>query len=135
MTCHFGGTIQIWQFRNHWLFNKIPPLARRCGDLDLVQRFELAYKLEGHSGCVNAIHFNETGNRLASGSDDLDIYVWDWQTGKKQLSFKSGHTANVFQSKFLPLSGDTLIATTSRDGQVRLAEVNTCTQCGNVRIL
>ena len=91
--------------------------------MDLVQRFELAHKLEGHSGCVNAIHFNETGNRLASGSDDLDIYVWDWQKGKKQLSFKSGHTANVFQSKFLPLSGDTLIATTSRDGQVRLAEV------------
>ena len=99
-------------------------VARRCGDLDLVQRFELAQKLEGHTGCVNAIHFNERGDRLASGSDDLDIYVWDWQKGKKQLSFKSGHTANVFQSKFLPLSGDTLIATTSRDGQVRLAEVS-----------
>ena len=66
-------------------------------------------------------HFNETGSRLASGSDDLEIIVWDWQKAKKELSFKSGHTSNVFQSKFLPYSGDTLIATTSRDGQVRLA--------------
>ena len=40
------------------------------------------------------------------------------------MSFKSGHTSNVFQSKFLPHSGDTLIATTSRDGQVRLAGKN-----------
>ena len=60
-------------------------------------------------------HFNETGSRLASGSDDLEIIVWDWQKGKKVLSFKSGHTSNVFQSKFLPLSGDTLIATTRYD--------------------
>ena len=29
--------------------------ARRCADLDLVQRFELARKLEGHQGCVNAM--------------------------------------------------------------------------------
>ena len=29
--------------------------ARRCADLDLVQRFELAHKLEGHQGCVNAM--------------------------------------------------------------------------------
>ena len=69
-------------------------------------------------------HFNETGSRLASGSDDLEIIVWDWQKAKKELSFKSGHTSNVFQSKFLPHSGDTLIATTSRDGQVRLAGKN-----------
>lgn len=107
--------------------------SRRCGDLDLVQRFELAQKLEGHTGCVNAIHFNERGDRLASGSDDLDIYVWDWQKGKKQLSFKSGHTANVFQSKFLPLSGDTLIATTSRDGQVRLAELSSTGTCRSTK--
>ena len=69
-------------------------------------------------------HFNEAGSRLASGSDDLEIIVWDWQKAKKELSFKSGHTSNVFQSKFLPHSGDTLIATTSRDGQVRLAGKN-----------
>ena len=78
-------------------------------------------------------HFNETGSRLASGSDDLEIIVWDWQKGKKVLSFKSGHTSNVFQSKFLPLSGDTLIATTSRDGQVRLAELSVTGSCRSTR--
>ena len=69
-------------------------------------------------------HFNETGSKLASGSDDQMIFVWDWLRGKKLLSFQSGHTSNVFQSKFLPLTGDTHIVTTSRDGQVRLAELS-----------
>lgn len=70
---------------------------------------------------------------LASGSDDLDIYVWDWQRGKKMFSFKSGHSANVFQSKFLPLTGDTHIVTTSRDGQVRLAELSVTGSCRSTK--
>ena len=74
-------------------------------------------------------HFNESGSKLASGSDDLDIFVWDWLRGKKLLSFHSGHTSNVFQSKFLPLTGDTHIVTTSRDGQVRLAELSETGTC------
>ena len=73
--------------------------------LDLVRRFELSHKLKGHDGCVNSIHFNEGGNLLASGSDDLKIFIWDWEKKKKAYSFKSGHTQNVFQSKFLPFTG------------------------------
>ena len=37
------------------------------------------------------------GTLLASGSDDLNITVWDWQQGKPYFSFNSGHRANVFQ--------------------------------------
>lgn len=77
---------------------------------------------------MNALHFNETGNLLASGSDDLDIIVWNWsargECDRKRASFDSGHKANVFQSKFLPLRGDTHIVSTSRDGQVRLSELD-----------
>ncbi len=78
-------------------------------------------------GCVNALHFNETGNLLASGSDDLHIVVWDWhKRGDDSIRcrFDSGHKANVFQSKFLPFRGDTHVASTSRDGQVRLSEID-----------
>jgi len=70
-------------------------------------------------GCVNALHFNSEGDLLASGSDDLDIVVWDWAKCKQLATFDSGHRANVFQSKFLPLEGHTHIVSSSRDGQVR----------------
>jgi len=95
---------------------------RRCGSLDMVSKFQLAYKLQGHEGCVNSLHFNQNGTKIASGSDDLQIIIWDWERRSKILSFNSGHKANVFQSKFLP--GDLLLATCSRDGQVRLAELS-----------
>ena len=70
---------------------------------------------------------------LASGSDDLEVIVWDWLRGKKLFSFPSGHNSNVFQSKFLPLTGDTHIVTTSRDGQVRLAELSATGTCRSTR--
>ena len=56
---------------------------------------------------------------MASGSDDLDVIVWDWQRRRKALSYNSGHSANIFQAKFLPFTGDTHIVSTSRDGQVK----------------
>ena len=86
-------------------------------------------------GCVNALHFNESGSRLASGSDDKEIIVWDWEIGKKCVSFPSGHHSNVFQSKFLPLTGDTHLVSTSRDGQVRLAVLSTTGVCRSTRRL
>jgi len=96
--------------------------SRRCGSADLVKRFKLAAKLSGHEGCVNCLNFNQAGTKIASGSDDLNIIVWEWERGRKMLQFNSGHKANVFQSKFLP--GDLLITSCSRDGQVRLAELS-----------
>ena len=43
-----------WERKHHFLHN-------RMGSLEMVQRFELAYKLEQHEGCVNALSFNERG--------------------------------------------------------------------------
>jgi len=95
---------------------------RRCASVDLVKRLKLVYKLSGHEGCVNSLHFNQSGSKIASGSDDLNIIVWEWEKNRKMLQFNSGHKANVFQSKFMP--GDLLITSCSRDGQVRLAELS-----------
>lgn len=67
------------------------------GSLHSVKRLELMYKLEKHHGCVNAISFNRSGTRLASGSDDKKIIIWDWAFGKSLLTYSSGHTSNVFQ--------------------------------------
>lgn len=99
---------------------------RRCyGSLHCVQRLELMYKLDKHEGCVNSLNFHPNGSLLASGSDDLKVVIWDWKYGIPLLNFETKHRGNVFQSKFLPLSGDLHIATCARDGQVRLAQVST----------
>ena len=96
--------------------------SRVCGSLDTVRRLHLVNKLSGHEGCVNSVSFNSCGDRIASGSDDLHIILWDWQRNRSLLRFNTGHRANVFQSKILP--GDLLLTSCSRDGQVRLAELS-----------
>jgi WD40 repeat protein len=43
---------------------------------------ELQQRLEGHNGCVNTVSFDtEAGDVLISGSDDLQIMLWDWERG------------------------------------------------------
>ncbi|KAK2575348.1 hypothetical protein KPH14_012570 [Odynerus spinipes] len=101
-----------------------PLLHRRYyGSLHVVQRLELMYKLNEHQGCVNTLHFNQKGNLLASGSDDLTIVIWDWAVGKKHLHFDSGHKSNLFQAKWLPFDVEYLMVTCARDGQVRLLDL------------
>lgn len=67
------------------------------GSLNMVQKFKLERKLEYHAGCVNTLNFNERGDVLASGSDDLNVVLWDWARGMKKFHYESGHTGNVFQ--------------------------------------
>uniref|UniRef100_A0A8C5MPW6 DDB1- and CUL4-associated factor 8 n=1 Tax=Leptobrachium leishanense TaxID=445787 RepID=A0A8C5MPW6_9ANUR len=104
-----------------------------CGARGFVQRFHLLHGLDGHSGCVNTLHFNQRGTWLASGSDDLKVVVWDWVRRKPVLEFESGHKSNVFQAKFLPNSGDSTIAMCARDGQVRVAELSATQCCKNTK--
>ncbi|XP_064651323.1 DDB1- and CUL4-associated factor 8-like [Lineus longissimus] len=103
--------------------------SRLTSNISLVQRLKLQYKMEKHDGCVNALHFNNTGTLLASGSDDLKVVVWDWARNKDHMVFESGHRSNVFQAKFMPYSGDCHIVTCARDGQVRLAELSLTGVC------
>jgi WD40 repeat protein len=49
---------------------------------------ELQRKLRGHAGCVNTCSFDtENGSMLITGSDDLQIILWNWEDGG--LSFPS----------------------------------------------
>jgi len=75
-------------------------------------------------GCVNALHFNETGNLIASGSDDLRVMLWDWVNNPWQpaVNYESGHKSNVFQAKFLPNCNDATVVSSARDGQVEIYE-------------
>ncbi|XP_034038740.1 DDB1- and CUL4-associated factor 8 [Thalassophryne amazonica] len=108
-------------------------VRRVCGARGLVQRLELQGHLEQHSGCVNTLHFNPSGTRLASGSDDLRVIIWDWAIRHAVLEFDSGHKSNVFQAKFLPNSGDSTLAMCARDGQIRVAELSATQRCKNTK--
>uniref|UniRef100_A0A8C5KSX1 Uncharacterized protein n=1 Tax=Jaculus jaculus TaxID=51337 RepID=A0A8C5KSX1_JACJA len=92
-----------------------------CGARAFVQRFCLQYSLEGHAACVNTVHFNQRGTRLASSSEDLHVIVWDWVHQRPVLNFHSGHQYNVLQTQFLPNSNDSMLATSGLDGRVRVA--------------
>ncbi|XP_014234131.1 DDB1- and CUL4-associated factor 8-like [Trichogramma pretiosum] len=95
------------------------------GSLYAVQHLKLHHKLEDHDGCVNALDFNPKGDLLVSASDDLTIVVWDWHLGKKKKAYRTNHSSNVFQSKWLPTVAQTKIVTAARDGQVRIIDLPT----------
>ena len=77
--------------------NKIQNAA--VGSKEFVSRLSLTNTLQFHEGCVNAVSFSQSGDLIASGSDDLKICVWNWRKTdcKPVQSFNSGHHGNVFQ--------------------------------------
>lgn len=102
---------------------------------NMVKRFKLQSKLDYHEGCVNALHFNRIGTLLASGSDDLNIVLWNWVQQRPALFYDSGHRSNVFQAKFMPFSGDCHVVSCARDGQIRLAELSLTGVCKGTKKL
>ncbi|RUS86044.1 hypothetical protein EGW08_006198 [Elysia chlorotica] len=103
--------------------------------LHMVRKLVTVERMTAHEGCVNALSFNRIGTLLASGSDDLDIVLWNWQKARPSVSYNSGHRSNVFQAKFMPFSGDCHVISCARDGQVRLAELNSSGVCRATRKL
>ncbi|XP_058459323.1 DDB1- and CUL4-associated factor 8 [Malaya genurostris] len=100
--------------------------SRAYGSKHVVERLTMLHRLNKHGGCVNSVNFNSSGMLLASGSDDLKINLWNWQTNKLVHSIASGHKMNVFQTKFVEASGyhnEIEIISTGRDGQVRQTRV------------
>lgn len=90
----------------------------------IVKRINLCGKLNGHRGCVNTVEFNSSGDLLVSGSDDRQVMFWDWATKTRRLSYPSGHSDNIFQTKVMPFSDDRKIVTSSGDGQIRLGQIS-----------
>lgn len=86
----------------------------------LVRRLSLEKELEGHQGCVNAVSWNSSGSLLISGSDDTRINIWSYSGHKLLQSVETGHTANIFCTKFVPETSDDLVVSGAADAEVRL---------------
>lgn len=77
------------------------------------------------TGCVNCLNFNASGDLICSGSDDLQIAIWDWQKNELRHKYHSGHSSNVFNCKFC-VDGHHIVSC-ARDGQVRICDVRNTT--------
>ncbi|XVE55581.1 hypothetical protein DITRI_Ditri03aG0170500 [Diplodiscus trichospermus] len=86
----------------------------------LVRRLSLERELEGHQGCVNAVTWNSNGSLLISGSDDARINIWSYHGRKLLHSIETGHSANIFCTKFIPETSDELVVSGAGDAEVRL---------------
>lgn len=58
------------------------------------------------SGCVNRLCWNDAGTRIASGSDDTTVCLFDAASGKRDVQFQTGHRRNILSVKFLPCTND-----------------------------
>ncbi|GMI90994.1 ALTERED SEED GERMINATION 2 [Hibiscus trionum] len=86
----------------------------------LIRRLSMEQELEGHQGCVNAVAWNSDGSLLISGSDDERINIWSYSGRKLLHSIETGHSANIFCTKFIPETSDDLVVSGAGDAEVRL---------------
>lgn len=90
----------------------------------LIKRLGLEYELEGHKGCVNCIEWSKDGRRLASGSDDTKVIIWDPFRHSKLETIHTPHIGNIFTVKFLGGNNDPLIVTGAGDCHVVVQSVD-----------
>lgn len=65
------------------------------------QEGERVKKLKGHKEDVRCVAFSPDGTKVASGSHDNSVIIWDLATGKV-LSILRGHTNNIMSVSFTP---------------------------------
>ena len=117
-------TIKLWDWRTG---EELHTLNKQS---DYVDSFDLSsmsserqvYPLEGHRECVRAVAFSPDGQILASGSEDHDIILWDWQTAQP-IRLLDGHTDKVTAVAISPNSQ--ILASGSDDKTIKLWDLQT----------
>ncbi|KIL63115.1 hypothetical protein M378DRAFT_55838, partial [Amanita muscaria Koide BX008] len=89
----------------------------------------LQLSIRGHTKAVTSIAFSPDGKRIASGSDDKTIYIWDAETGLQVGNPLKGHTHWVTSVAFSP--DGKRIASGSWDNTIYIWDAGTGLQEGN----
>ncbi|KMZ63696.1 hypothetical protein ZOSMA_3G01800 [Zostera marina] len=117
----FGDGNYVDLLENRRIEASIPSFNNRFQmHSSMIQRLALENELEGHQGCVNTITWNSTGSLLVSGSDDTQINIWSHANKKLIHTIDSGHSANIFCTKFVPETSDEVIVSAAGDAEVRI---------------
>src|SRR6266516_1726166 len=82
----------------------------------------LEQTLEGHSDWVTSVVFSPDGSKVASGSDDRTVRIWNVATGQAEQTLE-GHSGSVTSVVFSP--DGSKVASGSPDGTVRIWNVAT----------
>ncbi|VDB86404.1 unnamed protein product [Peniophora sp. CBMAI 1063] len=115
-------------------------IASACAD-QLVQIWDAESELGrmpgapflfGHTNVVNTVAFSPDGKRLASGSDDWTIRIWDVDSGQEVRPALNGHNdSGVLSVAFSPGAGKYLVSG-GDDCAVRLWDAETMASVGTV---
>ena len=78
--------------------------------------------LSGHAGAIPDIAYSPDGSKLATGSGDGTVIIWDTSTGAKVLTL-TGHSSQIQAVSFSP--DGQLLATGSEDNTAKIWDVAT----------
>eukprot|EP01025_Chloroclados_australasicus_P003674 TRINITY_DN1087_c1_g1_i1.p1 TRINITY_DN1087_c1_g1~~TRINITY_DN1087_c1_g1_i1.p1 ORF type:complete len:478 (-),score=41.63 TRINITY_DN1087_c1_g1_i1:1229-2620(-) len=84
-----------------------------------------------HNGCVNTIKFSEDGQLLISGSDDLNLHIYNVLSGELITQIETEHTNNIFGAFIMPYDNNSHIVSCAADGYVYLTILG---QSGEVKV-
>lgn len=102
-----------------------------CGDDKFViiwdkrvkENNSIAYKIEAHSGEVNALSFNPINeNLLISGSSDRTLALWDLRATSSKLHSFESHNDQITAVEWSPFS-ETILASASADRRINIWDV------------
>ena len=82
-------------------------------------RLDLVGTLQGHSHFVWSVSFSADGTKVASGSNDNTVKLWDVTSGEC-LRTLEGHSSTVFSVSFSP--DGTKVASGSDDKTIKIWE-------------
>lgn len=102
------GTLRLWHAAIH--------------QVDQITLEQPYWSLRGHMGSIMALAWDPQGHRLATGSEDYRLKLWDAQTGEC-LHTLSGHQKAVWDMAFSP--DGTRLVSSSGDHTLKLWNTDT----------